>query len=137
MMLRLMLADDNGPVRQSLRTLLERAGFSVVIEATDGEQAVSLALQHRPDVVLLDLSMPHLNGIEAARQIRKSIPQARTIILSVHRDCQYVARALDAGARGYILKGRAVEELARGIQHVAEGKLFISYGLSRQVAQEV
>lgn len=109
----------------------------MVIEATDGEQAVSLALQHRPDVVLLDLSMPHLNGIEAARQIRKSIPQARTIILSVHRDCQYVARALDAGARGYILKGRAVEELARGIQHVAEGKLFISYGLSRQVAQEV
>ncbi|HXH47980.1 MAG TPA: response regulator transcription factor [Terriglobia bacterium] len=139
MTLRVMLADDNGPVRRSLRTLLERAGFNVVVEAADGEQAVSLAHQHRPDVILLDISMPHLNGIEAARQIHKSIPEARTIILTVHRDYHYVVRALEAGARGYILKGRAVEELVRGVHQVAEGKLFVSYGLSHphQVAQEV
>src|SRR5690242_2261874 len=136
MMLRIMLADDNGPVRRSLRILLERAGFNVIIEAADGEQAISLAHQHRPDVILLDLSMPHLNGIEAARRIQKSIPEARTIILTIHRDYHYVVRALEAGARGYILKGRAVEELVRGVQQVAEGKVFVSYGLSHQVAQK-
>ena len=136
MILRIMLADDNEPVRRSLRNLLERAGFNAIIEAADGEQAISLAHQHRPDVILLDLSMPHLNGIEAARRIQKSIPEARTIILTIHRDYQYVVRALEAGARGYILKGRAVEELVRGVQQVAEGKVFVSYGLSHQVAQK-
>ena len=78
MTLRLMLADDNAPVRRSLRALLEREGFKVVVEAADGEQAVSLAFQYRPDVILLDLSMPHLNGIEAARRIHKSIASTTT-----------------------------------------------------------
>lgn len=134
--LRLMLADDNGPVRRSLKSLLEREGFEVVVEAADGEQAVSLAYQHRPDVIILDLSMPHLNGIEAARQIHKSLPEARTIILTVHREYHYVVRALEAGARGYILKGRAVDELVRGVHQVAEGKLFVSHGLSQPVVQK-
>ena len=137
MTLRLMLADDNAPVRRSLKTLLEREGFNVVVEASDGEQAVSLAFQHRPDVVLLDLSMPHLNGIEAARQIHKALPETRTIILTVHREYHYVVRALEAGVRGYILKGRAVEELVRGVYQVAEGKLYVGHGLSQQVAQKV
>jgi two-component system invasion response regulator UvrY len=137
MALRLMLADDNGPVRRSLKSLLEREGFKVVVEASDGEQAVSLAHKHRPDVILLDLSMPHLNGIEAARQIHKSLPEVRTIILTVHREYHYVVRALEAGARGYIIKGRAVEELVRGVCQVAEGKLFVSHGLSHPVAQKV
>lgn len=136
MTLRLMLADDNGPVRRSLKSLLEREGFEVVVEASDGEQAVSLAYQHRPDVIILDLSMPHLNGIEAARRIHKSLPEIRTIILTVHREYHYVVRALEAGARGYILKGRAVEELVRGVHQVAEGKLFVSHGLSQQVVQK-
>ena len=133
--LRLILADDNGPVRRSLKSLLEREGFKVVVEAADGEQAVSLAHKHRPDVVLLDLSMPHLNGIEAARQIHRSLPEVRTIILTVHREYHYVVRALEAGARGYILKGHAVEELVRGVHQVAEGKLFVSHGLSQPVIQ--
>jgi DNA-binding NarL/FixJ family response regulator len=132
-----MLADDNAPVRRSLKSLLEREGFKVVVEAADGEQAVSLAFQHRPDVILLDLSMPHLNGIEAARKIHKSIPEARTIILTVHREYHYVMRALEAGARGYILKGRAVEELVRGVQQVAEGNLYVSHGLAQPVVQKV
>lgn len=137
MTLRLMLADDNELVRRSLRNLLEGAGFNVIIEAADGEQAVSLALQHRPDVILLDLSMPHLNGIEAARRIQKSIPESRTIILTIHRDYHYVRRALEAGAHGYILKDRAVEELVRGVRQVAEGKAFVSDALSHLVAQQV
>ena len=135
--LRLMLADDNASVRQSLKSLLEQKGFKVIAEADDGVQAVSLAHQFRPDVILLDLSMPCLNGIEAAKQIHKSIPEARTVILTIHRDYHYVVKALEAGARGYILKGRAVEELARGVCQVAEGKLFLSHGLSPQVGQEV
>lgn len=129
--LRLMLADDNTPIRHSLKELLEQLGFKVVAEASDGEQAVSLAHIHCPDIVLLDLSMPHLNGIEAARRIQKSLPGIRTIILSVHRDYHYVSRALEAGARGYILKGRAVNDLRNGISQVADGKLFLSHGLSR------
>ena len=135
MALRLLLADDNAPVRRSLKALLERQGFKVIAEASDGEQAILLANKHRPDIVLLDLSMPHLNGIEAARRIRKSLPQIHTIILTVHRDYQYVARALEAGARGYILKGRAVEELARGVLQVAEGNLFLSRGLPTHITQ--
>jgi DNA-binding NarL/FixJ family response regulator len=137
MALRLMLADDNAPVRRSLKGLLEREGFKVVAEAADGHQAVTLAHKHRPDVIILDLSMPHLSGIEAARQIQKSIPGARTIILTVHREYHYVLRALEAGVRGYILKGRAVEELANGVQQVAKGKLFLSQGLSQQIAHKV
>lgn len=137
MTLRLMLADDNGPVRRSLKSLLEREGFKIVGEAVDGEQAVSLAHQQRPDVVILDLSMPNLNGIEAARRIHKSLPEVRTIILTVHREYHYVVRALEAGARGYILKGRAVEDLVRGVHQVAEGKLFVSHGLSQPAAQKV
>lgn len=132
-----MLADDNSSVRQSLKNLLERQGFKVIAEASDGEQAVSLARQYRPDIVLLDLSMPHLNGIEATRRIQKSLPNIRTIILTVHRDYQYVVRALEAGARGYILKGRAVEELALGVLQVAQGNLFLSHGLSRHIIQRV
>lgn len=137
MALRLMLADDNAPVRRSLKSLLEREGFKVVAEASDGQQAVSLAHKHHPDVILLDLSMPRLNGLEAARQIQRSIPDARTIILTVHREYHYVLQALEAGVCGYILKGRAVEDLVNGIQQVASGKLFLSRGLSQQIAHKV
>lgn len=135
MALRLMLADDNPPVRRSLKALLERQGFNVIAEAADGEQAIRLAHKHRPDIILIDLSMPHLNGIEAIRRIQKTLPQIQTIILTVHRDYHYVARAFEAGARGYILKGRAVEELACGVLQVAEGNLFLSHGLSLHITQ--
>jgi two-component system, NarL family, response regulator LiaR len=133
MALRVILADDNGPVRRSLRALLEREGFKVVGEAADGEEAVSLAQKHRPDVVLLDLSMPRLSGIEAARRIHGLFPEARTIILTIHRDYHYVVQALEAGVRGYILKSRAVEELAKGVCQVAEGKYFLGRGLPEKI----
>lgn len=135
MALRVMLADDNAPVRRSLKTLLEREGFKIVVEAADGEQAVVLARKHRPDVILLDLSMPRLNGIEAARRIHSSIPDARTIILTVHRDYHYVVQALEAGVRGYILKARAAEELAKGVHQVVEGKVFLSQELPQELIQ--
>ncbi len=135
--LRLLLADDNAPVRRSLKSLLEREGFKVVVEAADGQQAVALAHKHRPDVILFDLSMPHLNGIEAARQIQKSIPGVRTIILTVHRESHYILQALEAGVRGYILKGRAVEELAKAVQQVAKGKLFLSEGILQEISHKV
>lgn len=137
MALRVMLVDDNAPVRRSLRSLLEREGFKVVAEASNGEQAVSLAYKHRPDVILLDLSMPRLNGIEAARQIHKTVPEARTIILTIHRDYHYAVQALEAGVHGFIIKARAVEELAEGVQQVAEGKLFLSRGVAQKLTQSV
>ncbi len=133
MTLRVILADDNGPVRRSLKALLEREGFAVVGEAADGEEAIIVAQKQRPDVVLLDLSMPRLNGIEATRQIRKLIPEARTIILTVHRDYHYVAQALEAGVDGYILKSRAVEELAKGVNQVVMGKHFLGRGLPQKI----
>lgn len=132
-----MLADDNAPVRRTLKALLEREGFTVVGEASDGEQAVTLAQKQQPDVILLDLSMPHLNGIEAARRIHKTLPGTRIIILTVHRDHHYVVKAFEAGVRGYILKGRAAVELAEGVHQVAEGKLFLSRGLAQKVVQKV
>jgi len=137
MAMRVMLADDNAPVRRTLKALLEREGFMVVGEASDGEQAVALAHKQRPDVILLDLSMPLLNGIEAARQIHKTLPKTQTIILTIHRDHHYVVKALEAGVRGYILKGRAAEELAEGVHQVAEGKLFLSRGLAQKIAPKV
>ena len=137
MALRLLLADDNAPVRRSLKALLEREGFEVIGEAADGQQAVALADRYRPDVILLDLSMPYLNGIEAARQIRKAIPHARTIILTVHREYHYVVQALEAGVRGYILKGRAVQDLATAVHQVAGGEIFLSRDLSQQILHKV
>ncbi|MEJ2009189.1 MAG: response regulator transcription factor [Acidobacteriota bacterium] len=135
--LRVLLADDNAPVRRSLRALLESEGFKVVVEAADGEQAVSLAHIHRPDIILLDLSMPHLNGIEAARRIHSAIPGARSINLTVHRDYHYVIQALEAGVSGYILKEHAGQDLAIGVLQVAEGKLFLSQGLPQGLPQKV
>lgn len=132
-----MLADDNGPVRRSLKALLEREGFTVVGEAADGEEAVIIAQKQRPDVVLLDLSMPRLNGIEATRQIHRLLPEARTIILTVHRDYHYVAQALEAGVHGYILKSRAAEELARGVNQVAKGKHFLGRGLPQKIHESL
>lgn len=130
-----MLADDNTPVRRSLKGLLEREGFNVIVEAANGEEAVTLAHQHRPDIILLDLSMPLLNGIEAARRIHRAIPGSRTIILTVHRDYHYILQAMEAGVSGYILKARATQDLAKGVQQVANGKIFLSQGLSREFVQ--
>ncbi len=117
---------------QSLRTILERENFDVVGEAADGREAVRLAEKHRPDVAVLDLAMPVLNGLSAAREIEAVSPETKTIILTSYPDEQYVLDALRAGATGYVLKTRASADLVKAIREVSRGSLYLSEGVSRQ-----
>jgi two-component system, NarL family, response regulator NreC len=126
MELRILLAEDHQIVREGLRALLERQGFTVIGEAADGREAVQKAAKLGPDIAVLDLSMPFLNGIEAAREILDSDPHVRAIILTVHRDDQYIRQAFQAGIRGYVLKTRAVSELTEAIEKVAKGSVYLS-----------
>jgi DNA-binding NarL/FixJ family response regulator len=132
---RVLLADDYRVVREGLRVLLEQSGFNVVGEAADGREAVERAAQLEPDIVVLDLSMPALNGIEAAREILRLLPHTRAIILTVHRDEQYVQQAFQAGARGYVLKTRATTDLISAINNVSEGKIYLSPDIPQNVIQ--
>lgn len=126
-MTRILLADDHGVVRQGLRAVLARdASFEVIGESGDGREAVRLADALQPDVVIMDISMPQLNGIEAAKQIVKANPRTHIIILSVHSDETYLMRALQAGVKGYLLKESAEEDLIRAVRMVAQGKPFFS-----------
>ena len=131
MPLRILLADDHQMFTQSLRSILEREKFEVVGEATDGHEAVKLAEKHRPDIAVLDLGMPGLNGLSAAREIEKVSPDTKTIILTSHPDEQYVVDALRAGATGYVLKTRASADLVAAIREVSRGSLYLSEGVSR------
>lgn len=131
MSLSVLLADDHPMFTQALRGVLEREQFSVVGEAVDGRQAVKLAAEHRPDVAVLDLAMPLLNGLNAAREIEKLSPDTKTIILTSYTEEQYVLDALHAGVNGYVLKTRASADLVQAIREVARGALYLSEGVSR------
>jgi two-component system response regulator NreC len=123
---RILLADDHVIFRQGLRAQLESVkGIEVVGEAGDGRQAVKLAEKIKPDVVVLDISMPLLNGIEATRQIIKAVPETRVIILSMHKDRQYIAEALKVGALGYIAKEESFNQLVAAIKSVLNGKIYL------------
>jgi two-component system response regulator NreC len=125
--LRVLLADDHTLVRQGFRKILEaRPEWEVVAEASDGRDAVRQALSIQPDVAILDIGMPLLNGIEATRQIARRLPNTGILILSMHSDEAYVIQAVKAGARGYLLKDSADTDLIRGIESVAAGKSFFS-----------
>ncbi len=127
MEIRVLLADDHAILRQGLRRILESyPGFAVVAEAASGVEAVKLALQHRPNVAILDVGMPELNGIEATAQIVRRAPEIAVLILSMHGDERYVLRAVKAGARGYLLKDSVEGELIRAVQFVSAGKPFFS-----------
>jgi two-component system, NarL family, response regulator NreC len=129
---RLLLADDHTMVRQGLRKLLEqRVDWEVVAEASDGREAIRLAEQHRPDVAILDVAMPLLNGIEATRQITKRVPSTRVLVLSMHADEAYVTQVLRAGATGYLLKDSADADLMEAVAAVAQGKSFFSPVIAR------
>ena len=129
--IRILLADDHNVMRDGLRLLLERQpGFAVVGEASDGRQVVALAEEHRPDVVLMDIAMPNLNGIEAARRIVAHHPKVAIAILSMHFDESYVIRSLKAGARAYLLKDSAKADLIQAIQAISLGKSFFSPRIS-------
>ena len=129
---RIVLADDHTIVRQGLRKVLEeRADWEVVAEAGDGREAVQLCEQHRPDVVILDVAMPLLNGIEATRQITKRVPNTRVLVLSMHADEAYVTQILRAGATGYLLKDSADVDLFKAVEEAAKGRSFFSPAIGR------
>jgi two-component system response regulator NreC len=130
-----LLADDHLIVCQSLRAILEREGFQVVGEARDGRQAVRLARARRPDAAVLDVSMPLLNGLDAAREIQKTCPRTRAILLTVHAEEPYVLQALQAGVRGYVLKSQAVTDLVRALQEVCRGAIYLSPGVSAALVE--
>lgn len=129
---RILIADDHDVVRSGLRALLHSfPDFAVIAEAADGEEAVQLARERKPDVILMDISMPRLDGIEATTQIMEQQPDARVVILSVHEDEEYVRRILKAGARGYVLKNARRKEIAQAIRSALSGDRFFSPGISR------
>jgi DNA-binding NarL/FixJ family response regulator len=131
------LAEDHTIVRKGLRALLaDEADIEVVAEAADGREAVQLAQQFLPDVVLMDLSMPGLSGLEATRQIRHRMPEVKVLVLTRHANEEYVLQILRAGASGYVLKKAAPAELVSAIQAVSRGDSFLSPAISRTVIEE-
>jgi two-component system response regulator NreC len=136
-MIRIVLADDHVVMRNGLRLLLERqSNFEVVGEAADGRETVEICDKLRPGVVVLDIAMPNLNGIEAARQISGKHPQIAVVILSMHSDESYVLRALKAGARAYLLKDSAEADLITAIRAVSDGKAFFSPAISKMLVDD-
>ena len=135
--IRILLADDHNVMRRGLRLLLEsQPDFKVVAEAADGRQAIAHAEAQKPDVVVLDIAMPNLSGIEAAQRIQTDCPNAAVIVLSMHSDEGYVLRALKAGARGYLLKDSAEGDLIEAIRAVTQGKTFFSQEVSRMLVED-
>jgi two-component system, NarL family, response regulator NreC len=135
MSLRILLADDHAIFRQGVRALLEREGFQVVGEAADGHAVIKMAAHLTPDVAVVDLAMPMLNGLDATREITRASPRTRTILLTMHTEDPYVARALQAGIRGYVLKSQAAEDLVQAIREVARGAVYLSPGISQTVVE--
>ena len=136
-MIRIILADDHAVIRRGLRLVLEQQkDFEVVGEASDGRGAVDLAETAKPDIAVLDITMPNLNGIEAAHQISAKQIGVSTIVLSMHADESFVLRALKAGARGYLLKESAEGDLINAVRLVSEGKSFFSPTVSRMLVED-
>lgn len=135
--IRILICDDHGIVRKGLRLQLEqREEFEVLGEAVDGREAVHMAEELGPDVVIMDIAMPNLNGIDAAAQMVKRDPGLRVIILSMHSDESYLTRALTAGVKGYLLKETADLDLYRAVQAVAQGKVFFSPAIANTLLED-
>ncbi len=134
---RVLLADDHAVMRQGLRALLERHGFAVVAEAADGPAAIAAARALRPDVAVLDVAMPGLSGVEAAREIAAAAPATRVILLTALAGTDFVSPALRAGVRGFVMKLQGIEELVRAIREVVAGGMYVSPGFSRAVLAAV
>lgn len=134
---RVLIVDDHPLVRGGLRSLLERTGeFAVVGEAADGYEAIELATLHAPDVILLDVAMPRLNGTDAARYILEKLPSAGVIMISMHADESYVLRALKSGARGYLLKASPESDVLSAIRAVASGHAWFSPAITKILVEE-
>jgi DNA-binding NarL/FixJ family response regulator len=125
--LHILIADDHGIVRAGLRMLLDRQdGMSVIAEAEDGVEAVEMAIGQKPDIAILDVAMPRMTGLQAARHIREQAPDVHVLLLSMHDDERYLLEALKAGASGYVLKRAADTDLVDAVRSVARGNAFIS-----------
>lgn len=135
MSIRVVLADDHVLVRQGLRSLLEREKFEVVAEASDGQEIIRFAEELHPDIAVIDVSMPTLNGIDAARELARSSPKVKTILLTQHEDEQYIHEALRAGVRGYVLKSQVASDLLHAIQQISRGGFYLSPGVSQAVVE--
>ena len=136
-MIRVLIADDHGIVRSGLRMLIDRQpDMAVVAEAGDGLEAIERSQAERPDVAVLDVSMPRLTGLQAARDVRAHVPETRVLLLSMHEDERYFLEGLDAGAAGYVLKRAADTDLIDAIRTVAGGHTFLSGGAQRALMRE-
>ncbi len=131
-----VLADDHQMVRQALRILLEQAGVQVTGEASNGHEAIALCARTHPDVAILDLAMPILNGMDAAREIRRDSPSTAVILLTAHEEESFVLEALRTGVTGYVLKTRAAEDLVQAIQDVARGGVYFNPTASRDAVRD-
>jgi DNA-binding NarL/FixJ family response regulator len=132
---KIVLADDHVLVRQGLKSLLEHAGYQVVAEASDGQEALREVDSHKPDIAVFDISMPILNGLNAAREVTKSSTKTKTILLTQHDEDQYVSEALEAGVKGYVLKSQVASDLLDAIKQVSRGQVYLSPGVSGAVME--
>jgi DNA-binding NarL/FixJ family response regulator len=130
-----LVADDHQIVRQGLKALLERDGFEVVAEAADGQQAVQMAEKLHPDVAILDVTMPILNGMEVSREIQRISPKTRTILLTAHTEHHYILEGLRSGANGFVMKTQAAEDLVRAIRETAKGGTYLSPEVAEAVVK--
>jgi two-component system response regulator NreC len=132
---RVLVVDDHQIVLQGLKTILAREGLEIAGEASNGSEAVSRAMDLQPDLVVMDISMPVMTGIEAAAQIRRALPAAKVILLTVHTENRYILEALKSGIRGYVLKSRAASELIEAIHEILNGRIYLSPGISQTVVE--
>jgi DNA-binding NarL/FixJ family response regulator len=134
--IRVMLADDHELVRAGFRMLLVDLGMQVVAEACDGKEALHLIAMHQPDVVLMDIAMPEMNGLETTEQVAQKYPNSRVILLSMHANAEYARRALRAGAAGYLLKNSTMRELEMAISAVVRGETYLTPAVAHFVAED-
>jgi DNA-binding NarL/FixJ family response regulator len=130
-----LIADDHRLLTQGLKSLLQRGGFNVIAEANDGRRAVELTQKLKPDVVVMDIGMPGLNGIEATKQICQRLPRAKVIMMSMHCESHFILNALKAGACGYVLKDAAFDELVQALNAVMMGQSYLSPAVARVVVE--
>jgi DNA-binding NarL/FixJ family response regulator len=134
--MRIILADDHALVRAGFRALLREMGIQIVAEASNGHEVLQLAAQHQPDLVLMDIAMPGLNGLEATARLTEKFPNVRVVIISMHANIEYVRRAMQAGAAGYLLKNAKAAELEIALTAVAQGEVYLSPAVAKFVAAD-